>query len=247
MDNKIVSTTYVPLQPPYQIIKYGKEVGMQIGTLITVSQVKAAKERPSGVETHSYPVVTYGNKDSAPKDQHLFGKVFMEGVVWNRVELKEVSTICLTDSHLKWQEFIDYLWEDIARTSYRAEPQIDTLGDLLDLGVDIEPIPPTKHILHIQTYCGDESAIMLRTAREDILALNVNYGTFIERMSHDLLSQLWKYEMILILRGKYKRFEIEFTTDEEILQPIIDDLNEHTKRRVCITPNGGVGPISEEK
>ena len=68
MDNKIVSTTYVPLQPPYQIIKYGKDIGMQIGTLIATSQLKGDKDQPFKVETHSYPVVTYGSKEKAPKD-----------------------------------------------------------------------------------------------------------------------------------------------------------------------------------
>ena len=155
MDNKIVSTTYVPLQPPFQIIKYGKDIGMQIGTLIATSQLKGDKDQPFKVETHSYPVVTYGSKEKAPKDKHLFGKVFMEGVVWNRVELRDVSTICLSDSHLEWQEFVDSLWEDIARTSQRADPHIDSLRDLLELGVEIAPLPPTKHILHIQSYFDD--------------------------------------------------------------------------------------------
>ena len=38
MKGKIVSTLYVPLQPPYQVIKYDKDVAMQIGTLIITIQ-----------------------------------------------------------------------------------------------------------------------------------------------------------------------------------------------------------------
>jgi len=40
MDNKIVSTAYVPLQPPYQIIMYDHDVAMQIGTLLWLSPMQ---------------------------------------------------------------------------------------------------------------------------------------------------------------------------------------------------------------
>lgn len=233
MDNKIVSTTYVPLQPPYQIIKYGKDVGMQIGTLIATSQLKGDKDQPFKVETHSYPVVTYGSKERAPKDRHLFSKVFMEGVVWNRVELRDVSTICLSDSHLEWQEYIDFLWEDIARTSQREEPHIDSLRNLLDLGVEIAPPPQTKHIIHLQSYNGewDPDITMLRSDRDDILALNTVDLPCIEEMADRLLDQVWQYEMIMILSSKYKKgWELEYTTDEESLQPIVDEMNKLSKR-----------------
>ena len=42
MDNKIVSTAYVPLQPPYQIIMYDHDVAMQIGTLIVTVQARCS-------------------------------------------------------------------------------------------------------------------------------------------------------------------------------------------------------------
>ena len=249
MDNKIVSTTYVPLQPPYQIIKYGKDIGMQIGTLIATSQLEGDKDQPFKVETHSYPVVTYGSKERVPKDKHLFGKVFMEGVVWNRVELRDVSTICLSDSHLEWQEFVDFLWEDIARTSQRAEPHIDSLRDLLDLGVEIAPLPQNKHILHIQSYCGDwEQDFELRSDRDDILALNTVYRPCVEEMADILLGQVWKYKMIMMLSGKYKkRWELEYTTDEEFLQPIVDEMNKRSKRNFGVTPDGALGLISDDE
>ena len=38
MENQITSTTYVPLQPPFQIIKYARDIAMQIGTLIVTIQ-----------------------------------------------------------------------------------------------------------------------------------------------------------------------------------------------------------------
>ena len=245
MDNKIVSTTYVPLQSPYQIIKYGKDVGMQIGTLITTSQLKGDKEHPFKIETHSYPVVTYGSKERAPKDTHLFGKVFMEGVVWNRVELRDVSTICLSNSHLEWQEFIDYLWEDIARTSQRATPHIDSLRDLYDLGIEIGSLPRGKHTLHIQSYCDDNPGFMLRTDRDDILALNTVYNSSNEEMVGILLDQVWRYEMIMILSGHFKTgWELEYTTNEENLRPIVDEMNKRSQKKFGVALRGTIGTLS---
>ena len=49
MENKIVSTTYVPLQPPYQIIKYSGAIAMQIGTLIVTIQKDG---RGKGCDNH---------------------------------------------------------------------------------------------------------------------------------------------------------------------------------------------------
>lgn len=222
---------------------------MQIGTLIATSQLKGDKDQPFKVETHSYPVVTYGSKERAPKDKHLFSKVFMEGVVWNRVELRDVSTICLSDSHLEWQEFIDFLWEDIARTSQRADPHIDSLRDLLDLGVEIAPPPQTKHIIHLQSYNGDwdPDFFMLRSDRDDILALNTVYLPCIEEMADRLLGQVLQYKMIMILNGKYKWWNLEYTTEEDFLQPIVDEMNKFSKKKFGVTPDGALGLISENE
>lgn len=235
MENNI-STTYVPLQPPYQIIKYGKDIGMQIGTLIVVKE--PSKQVPVGnrssrslrIETHSYPVVTYGNKLKASKDKHLFEKDFTEGVVWNRVELRHVSTICLSDSHLPWKEFIDMLWSDISRTSYQSAPDIDSLSALCDLGVMVEPLSSGTYVLHIQTYCGDEIPTMVRTDREDPLAINVFLKDDLDAMVSDIRSQVNAYIVNMIFhlpsgKGRPHRFQFEYTTDEEILKPLVDKLN----------------------
>ena len=37
MEKEIVSTAYVPLQPPYQVVKYEQDVAMQIGMLESTS------------------------------------------------------------------------------------------------------------------------------------------------------------------------------------------------------------------
>ena len=60
MDNKIVSTTYVPLQPPYQIIKYMGDIAMQIGTLIvTIQKEGNINDLWYGIETYSHAGLSY--------------------------------------------------------------------------------------------------------------------------------------------------------------------------------------------
>ena len=234
MDNNKLSTAYVPLQPPYQIIKYGKEVGMQIGTLIATTQLEGDERHPFRVETHSYPVVTYRNKDADSKEEHLFEKYFMEGVVWDRVELNEISTICLSDSHLPWQEFIDMLWSDLARTSYYAEPAINLFHKLGEFGVKVDPMPPGNHIVHLQTYCGDEHPTMVRTDRDDIMALNVLLTKNDQQMADSIALQISNYIMSFYLPPKNMptgAWRLEFTTYEDMLKPLVELLNHPKKKR----------------
>ena len=72
MNKEDFSTTYVPLQPPYQIIKYGKDIGMQIGTMIASRHIEGDGDEAFHIETHSYPVVTYTNKNSVRGNRILF-------------------------------------------------------------------------------------------------------------------------------------------------------------------------------
>ena len=107
MDQKIVSTAYVPLQPPYQIIMYDHDVAMQIGTLIVTVQ-KGAKDYQ--IETHSHPVVAYENKErEGMADSQLTRHQFLEGATWNNVEVKDVTTVCLAGATLTWKEFLEVL------------------------------------------------------------------------------------------------------------------------------------------
>ena len=100
MDHKIVSTAYVPLQPPYQIIKYDQDVAMQIGTLIVTIQKGAEAYQ---IETHSHPVVAYENKEKPELvNNELTNHQFMDGAVWSNVVVKDVTTVCLAGATLTW-------------------------------------------------------------------------------------------------------------------------------------------------
>lgn len=223
-----VSTTYVPLQPPYQIIKYGKEIGMQIGTLIATVPALIEEDSSFRIETHSFPVVTYGNKEKAPRDKNLFNLMdFSEGVVWNRVELREVSTICLSDSHLTWQEFIDFLWRDVERTPNPVEPHVESLSALCDLGVKTDPLPEGTHDISLSISHKNGHIMMVRSAYDDILALDVVWQEDMVPMAKAIENQITEYRVmtLFVYKEKCPLWNIKFTTEEDRLMPLVDLLN----------------------
>lgn len=232
MDNKIVSTTYVPLQPPYQIIVYGRDIAMQIGTLIVTIQ-KEGKTESLGyeIETHSHPVVSYENKDKVDPKHQLSAYHFLEGAVWNSVEVKDVTTICLSNSVLSWQEYIDFLWRDIDPRKglfpkYFAIWSIDKLSG----GVE----PPMAQDYHIKLVKEEISlngklTPFVQSRHEDIFALSVPFS-YEQMIFGELEDQIVIYMNSLISRFKQKKyFYIRYETEEEDLRKIVSKLNSRRK------------------
>ena len=54
----MIQTQLLRLDPPYQIISAGGQVGIQLATLI-VTEEKTADEGQYVIDTHSHPVVSY--------------------------------------------------------------------------------------------------------------------------------------------------------------------------------------------
>ena len=109
----MIQTQLLQLQPPYQVIYCGGEVGLHVGTLIVACEQLDERGLYLGIETHSYPVVSYTNKArSAGFRTHRFApyaETGEEGVVWNRAELRDVYPLCLgTDERVALQR-IDWL------------------------------------------------------------------------------------------------------------------------------------------
>ncbi len=230
-----ISTTFVPLHEPYQIIKYGREIGMQIGTLIATKQINASDESSFQIETHSYPVVTYSSKSHVPEDVQLFDEVFMEGVVWNKVELKNISTICLSNSILSWDEFINFMWEDMRRYEYKAGPQVSAYHNLSKLGVEIDCLPSGTFTINLITDSEDGETYFVRSTRDDILALNIPLNQDIDSMSTDLSFQVFQYKTVLLQSGQYDskdKLVIKYASKEDMLKPLVDILNNKNKRNL---------------
>ena len=99
--SKIINSHYVSLQPPYPIIYCNGEIGMQIATLIVLEGRDPAESQPYGnrlapyfIHSHSHPVVSYGNKFAAELTDFPEPNDWSEGIVWDRVEMKDVTVLC---------------------------------------------------------------------------------------------------------------------------------------------------------
>lgn len=140
----MMQTHLQQLERPYPIISYGKEVAMQTGTLIVV------EPSPDGndVVTHSHPVVSYANREKVKLDPKS-GRYIPDGVVWDKVEVGRVTTLCTErEDHLSWYTFermvgvrlfISTTEEDVTDAGYAKS----LARRFADLGIKIQ-LPPTE-------------------------------------------------------------------------------------------------------
>lgn len=108
----MIQTQLLRLEPPYQIIAAGGNVGIQVATLI-VTEDKTTPEGGYSIVTHSHPVVNYGLKESNSKyrnndtaDMPYIPESYAnelahswhlrpEGAVWDKIEISDVYVIGL--------------------------------------------------------------------------------------------------------------------------------------------------------
>lgn len=247
MNNRIVNTAYVPLQPPYQIIKYTGSVGMQIGTLvITIQKEGDINGLGYAIETHSHPVVTYEQKE-----MHRNGIIhsdipFMEGVVWDYVELKDVTTICLSSTSLiEWNDFCSLLWDEIERhrkkgTIASAQPAI--YWQMKRLGISLLKPESGEYIIHLSYYIyyGKNTLRMVRSSENDIFPLNASAESD-EKLMDMIEQQLRNYSFILydsvnnneIIKIKYQCVDYEMDLApiraDERLESLVEKLNRESQ------------------
>lgn len=250
MDNKIVSTTYVPLQSPYQVIKYDQDVAMQIGTLIVTIQ---KGEKDYQIETHSHPVVAYENKHNMDMaDEQLTEHQFLEGAVWNNVEVRDVTTICLTGATLTWQQFLEILEHDSMLHAYRSLPDAGLYWHLNKLGIKV--LPPKERectVLLSLRIQPEEAGLSLQSELSSQLFLNVPIAEDEEEVEHvfydkeksswdsdvlkkdkdvllELSAQIHAYRWVLrdlLFEEDMNHFTVTYATDDERFQKIVDQLN----------------------
>lgn len=99
----MIQTQLLRLDPPYQIISAGGQVGIQVATLI-VTEDKSSTPGEYLIDTHSHPVVCYGLKDGMVEELK-YGSSFPdvvdernqrlqpEGAVWNKVEVSDIRVL----------------------------------------------------------------------------------------------------------------------------------------------------------
>lgn len=99
----MIQTQLLRLDPPYQIISAGGQVGIQLATLI-VTEEKSTESGEYVIDTHSHPVVSYGLKEglveefkygsSYPEEAaYRNSRLQPEGAVWNKVEVSDIRVL----------------------------------------------------------------------------------------------------------------------------------------------------------
>lgn len=102
----MIQTQLLKADKPYQIITAAGMVGIQVATLI-VTEEKTEGIGSYFIDTHSHPVVNYGNKEGlveemkyhkyCPPDEEYqyYQRLQPEGAVWNKVEIRDVRVLGL--------------------------------------------------------------------------------------------------------------------------------------------------------
>lgn len=254
MENMIVSTAYAPLQPPYQVIKYDQDVAMQIGTLIVTVQKKANKGVSDyQIETHSHPVVAYENKlNKEMTNAQLTRHEFLEGAVWNNVEVRDVTTVCLAGAILTWQEYLDVLEYESLLHCYRQIPDVNLYWRLKKLGVKVLPPEERECTIYLTMMLQPEQAgLSIQAYQDQLLFLNVSVAE--DKMDkghvaynkeegiwtsdvwkeesqilHELTVQLHAYRHVLrdlLFDQEVNHFTVTYFTNDDRLQRIVEQLN----------------------
>lgn len=102
----MIQTQLLKAEKPYQIISSAGMVGIQVATLI-VTEEKIAEDGSYLIDTHSHPVVNYGNKEGLmeelkynknfpPGEEYkVYERLQPEGAVWNKVEIRDIRVLGL--------------------------------------------------------------------------------------------------------------------------------------------------------
>lgn len=218
-----ISTNYVPMQPPYKVIKHGRKIGLQVGTQI----VTIVNSDPIRMETHNYPVVAVENETTALERPDYSQKNNFEHEVWDNIESKNVSVLCEQGIQLKWSEINKILWHDHARLGNDKETiQKWIINKLLHYNRSIQLPEPGLHYIHLSIK-DDASGtpIVVKSAHDDIFALNVKWQNDPSLLEKSLVSDLTEYLLYISPGRSAVWWQMVYTTQDERLYPVVRSLN----------------------
>ncbi len=92
----IVNSHYVPLQPPYPIIYYRGQVGMQTGSLIVLASLDSPRLGVKQPSTMTYPVVSTLDKKKCPPSCISQFQGWAENLVWH-TDVQNTYFLCFND------------------------------------------------------------------------------------------------------------------------------------------------------
>lgn len=232
----MIQTSYVPLEHPYQIIEYNGMLGIQIGTLIVTKDVSDKEKEGYAIETHSHPVVSYFNKQKSLDQRKQISMSLrrpFEGVVWDKVELYELSVLAREGETMSWRNYMSYCRKlrlgELEGTIKGAELLItNTYGELLDWGIDMSEPKMSKdgeYILNV------EVEDYLERNGKEYLYTSGDMGIVVEKA--DTLIMIAKMKMqaecyLSIINYFYDcRCKVVFWTENLFLQEFTNELKKH--------------------
>lgn len=223
----MIQTQLLKLDAPYQVIYCGGEVGLHVATLIVVDERRDTEGNYLGVETHSHPVVSYVSKDH-PEDGSLLYPQTSEGVVWNKAELKDCTSIILADGRLL--DFQDYMCIIRGWLSDRPDYPLyitQLAGRLEMLGVIVD-VPPFKKGKKVRVWlCHDEHNNTCYADNDMGISLSCPWGD-VETMAATIYQQEHSYRMLL---KTYSWCPFDYKTPQAECEPLIKRLKELSKEK----------------
>ena len=142
----MIQTQLLRLDPPYQIVSAGGQVGIQVATLI-VTDDRLNEFGDYSIDTHSHPVVSYGLKQglenelnyggSHPDEEYeRYQRLQPEGAVWNRVEINDIRVLGLAgarNSPVTIDSFIYLIPSSFVHLPYRNVWSEKTIAKMYNL------------------------------------------------------------------------------------------------------------------
>ena len=242
----MIHTSYVPLEHPYQIIEYNAVLGIQIGTLIVTVERPRAGGR-YGIETHSHPVVAYVNNRLRPDLKHpssLAKAMPIEGVVWDKVELYQVTTVSREGEAIGWRDYMELCqkWRYGEQEGPLRDIDtaiLDNYGRLKDWGINVMPPdqqPNGERLLTVEfegILDGEKGSFVMGGGDMGIVA---PMSDNIMVTANSVLRQTWYYIKMMEFFKIYNT-RVRYVTQNLFLQQLVDELN----RKIAQMPSDEMG------
>ena len=221
-----ITSNFIPLQPPYPVIKHLYKIGVQIG----IQTVTVAGGTPFKIETHRYPVVAAEDdkKLSSIKDLSQLGGAAATPVVWDNVDPNDVLVLFNLNAELNWTDLIKLLWEDQAKFSDpRPLLQTHMLMKLSSYCRSITLNAPGSCTIHLSLVTeADGTPLAVSSKHDDILALYAHWSDDPATMEGSILNILQDYLLFFQQKMRIRwPFLLHYESTDERLSQLVERLN----------------------
>lgn len=221
-----ITSNFIPLQPPYPVIKHLYKIGVQIG----IQTVTVAGGTPFKIETHRYPVVAAEDdkKLSSITDLTQLGGAAAIPVVWDNVDVDNVLVLFNLNAELNWPDLIKLLWEDQAKfADPRQLLQTYMLMKLSSYCRSITLNAPGSCTIHLSLVTdADGQPLAVSSKHDDLLALYVLWSDDPATMEHSILNNLQDYLLFVQQKMRIRwPFLLHYESTDERLSQLVERLN----------------------